>query len=119
MIASAPQNQRHLPHTTTSIICAITQDFCQNLQPAANAVFPNKIKSRYSRISVLMLSWADEAPQLPVSRDIESLFRVFQDFYKFETEHLAIPDVDSHYKLTEKFMQFVRSENRLREDESN
>ncbi|TVY84214.1 Transcription factor atf1 [Lachnellula suecica] len=53
------------------------RDFCQNLQLAANAVFPNDVK-------------------------------VFDDVYKFGTEHWTIPDVDSHYKLTEKVMAFVR-----------
>lgn len=49
------------------------KQFGSSLQAAANAVFPNDKKSRYSQVSVLMLSWADEDPCLPVSREIDEL----------------------------------------------
>ena len=41
--------------------------FGEDLQSAANAVFPNEKRSRYTKVSVLMLSWSDEDPNLPVS----------------------------------------------------
>jgi hypothetical protein len=44
------------------------EDFTKGLQAAANAVFPNNQISRYTKVFVLMLSWADEDPNLPVCR---------------------------------------------------
>jgi hypothetical protein len=55
------------------------EKFSKSLQAAANSVFPNDKKSRYSSVSVLMLSWADEDPQLPVSLEIDKLCGVFRD----------------------------------------
>jgi hypothetical protein len=82
--------------------------FGESLEKAANAVFPNDRKSRYSHVSVLMLSWADEDPMLPVSREIDELHRVFRDVYHFETDRWTIPDLDSHFKVTKKVMDFVK-----------
>lgn len=84
------------------------ETFGKSLQDAANAVFPNDTNCRYTRISVLMLSWEDEDPQLPVSQEIQKLYEVFRDDYRYETEHWTIPDEYSHWKLTEKIMDFVK-----------
>jgi hypothetical protein len=62
------------------------------------------------RVSVLLLSWEDEDPQLPVSQEIEKLETVFRLKYYFETAHFKIPDEDSHYRLTERVMAFVKPE---------
>src|ERR1700691_2630809 len=43
------------------------QDFGEGLQIAARALFPNEMKSRYTSVTVLVLSWQDEDPNLPVS----------------------------------------------------
>jgi len=48
------------------------QQFGERLQASAKAVFPNVAKSRYSKISVLMLSWEDQDPSLPISIEVES-----------------------------------------------
>jgi hypothetical protein len=82
--------------------------FGEELQSAANAVFPNEKRSRYSKVSVLMLSWSDEDPHLPVSHEISKLHGVFQNIYGFETDQWAIPDVNSHYMVTQKIMDFVK-----------
>jgi hypothetical protein len=83
------------------------QQFAKDLQVAAKAVFPNETRSRYSNVSVLMLSWEEEDPQLPVSYEIDKLYGVFQNVYRFETEHWKIPNHNCHYRLTEKIMDFV------------
>ena len=83
------------------------QQFAKDLQVAAKAVFPNETRSRYSNVSVLMLSWEEEDPQLPVSYEIDKLYGVFQNVYRFETEHWKIPNNNCHYRLTEKVMEFV------------
>jgi hypothetical protein len=62
------------------------QRFGESLQVAVNAVFPNETKSRYKRVSVLMLSWADEDPRLPVSMEIDKLAAVLEDTYHFYVE---------------------------------
>lgn len=84
------------------------QTFTNSLQAAANAVFPNDTKSRYSKVSVLMLSWTDEDPKLPVSLEMDSLYEVFHKTYGYETERWAIPDENCHYELTGKIMDFVK-----------
>ncbi len=84
------------------------QTFTNDLQAAANAVFPNETKSRYSKVSVLMLSWADEDPKLPVSLEMDQLYEVFRKIYHYETERWAIPDENCHYELTGKIMDFVK-----------
>lgn len=84
--------------------------FGQSLQVAANAVFPNENTSRYTRVSVLMLSWADEDPRLPVSLEVEKLATIFRVFYHYEVEEWVIPDEDCHFELAAKVMKFVKPE---------
>ncbi|KAH7350614.1 hypothetical protein BKA65DRAFT_475994 [Rhexocercosporidium sp. MPI-PUGE-AT-0058] len=84
------------------------QKFSSDLQAAANAVFPNDTKSRYTKVSVLMLSWANEDPNLPVSQEIDKLYDVFQNQYRYKTDRWTIPDENCHYKLTEKIMDYVK-----------
>ena len=86
------------------------EEFGKSLQEAANAVFPNDTNSRYTKVSVLLLSWEDEDPELPVSREIEKLHAVFRDYYGYETEHWTIPDEHAHWKLSEKIMDFAKPE---------
>lgn len=83
------------------------REFGQCLQAAANAVFPNEATSRYTDVSVLMLCWEDEDPQLPVSFEITRLFEVFQDIYHFNTEIWKIPDENPHHRLNKKILDFV------------
>ena len=83
------------------------KEFGEDLQIAARAVFPNGTKCRYSKVSVLLLSWEDEDPQLPVSLEIEKLFSVFHNIYHFDTEIWKIPDENPHYKLNQKVLDFV------------
>jgi hypothetical protein len=86
------------------------QEFGEGLQAAAKAVFPNSSKSRYSKVSVLMLSWQDEDPNLPVSIEIDHLNGVFRCIYGFETEIWKIPDSNCHAKLNRKVLDFVTTE---------
>jgi hypothetical protein len=86
------------------------EKFGQSLQAAAQAVFPNERRSRYTDVSVLMLSWEDEDPRLPVSEEIDKLKIIFRDVYHFDTEYWEIPSQRSHYKTNERVMDFVRLE---------
>jgi hypothetical protein len=86
------------------------QTFGKNLQPAINAVFPNENRSWYSKVSVLMMSWEDEDPQLPVSLELDELEQVFRLSYHFHTEKWEIPETNCHYKVDEKVIGFVKPE---------
>ncbi|PMD32388.1 hypothetical protein L207DRAFT_500093 [Hyaloscypha variabilis F] len=85
------------------------QEFGRGLQIAANAVFSNtgNRRSRYTKVSAILLSWADEDPNLPVSLEIEALRDVFINLYGFEVEEWKIPDVQSHTALNLKILQFL------------
>ncbi|KAE9364287.1 hypothetical protein N431DRAFT_421152 [Stipitochalara longipes BDJ] len=85
------------------------QEFGRGLQLAANAVFSNTgdRRSRYTKVSAILLSWEDEDPNLPVSLEIESLRDVFINLYGFEVEEWRIPDVKSHTALNLKILQFL------------
>jgi hypothetical protein len=86
------------------------QQFGEHLQAAANAVFPNKTKSRYSKVSVLLLSWEDEDPNLPVSLEVEKLENIFGNLYGFQTEAWKIPETNSHVKVNQKIIDLITAE---------
>ncbi|PVH81338.1 hypothetical protein DL98DRAFT_397218, partial [Cadophora sp. DSE1049] len=83
------------------------QDFAAGLQDAAKALFPNEKTSRYSCVTVLVLSWQDEDPRLPVSLEIAELIRVFRDIYNYDVEEWEIPSQSSHLALNRRIMGFV------------
>jgi hypothetical protein len=83
------------------------QDFGTNLQRAANAVFASDRRSKYTKVSSLLLSWEDEDPQLPVSLEIKELRDVFVNLYGFEVDEWHIPANKSHEALNLKILQFL------------
>lgn len=84
------------------------RDFGEALQNAANAVYPNDNKSRYSRVYVLLICWKTQDPKLPVEREIRELRRVFEEVYRYNTEEFEIPDSESHAAVSEKINSFVK-----------
>jgi hypothetical protein len=60
------------------------------------AAVPNKERSRYSRVNVLLISWKTEAPMLPVQLEINRLRDVLECIYHYEVEEFRIPDHRSH-----------------------
>ncbi|TVY45494.1 hypothetical protein LSUB1_G000873 [Lachnellula subtilissima] len=84
------------------------RDFGTSLQKAANAVFASDRRSRYTRVSALLLSWEDEDPRLPVSLEIRDLKHVFITLYGFEVQEWQIPAVDSHVELNMRVLQFLK-----------
>lgn len=83
------------------------QEFGEGLQSAATALFPNDAKSRYTIVTVLVLSWQDEDPNLPVSLEISRLVDVFRNVYHFEVDEWKIPSQNSHFFVNQKIMGFV------------
>jgi len=83
------------------------QEFGEGLQSAARALFPNETKSRYTSVTVLVLSWQDEDPNLPVSLEISRLVDVFKNIYHFDVDEWKIPNQNSHWAVNQKIMTFV------------
>ncbi|KAF8866141.1 hypothetical protein BDZ45DRAFT_333428 [Acephala macrosclerotiorum] len=86
------------------------ETFGQGLHAAAKAVFPNTSKTRYKKVSVLMLCWDDEDPNLPVSDEIKRLDDVFKNNFGFDTNVWKIPGRNSHAKLTQRILDLIDTE---------
>jgi hypothetical protein len=71
------------------------------------AAVPNKERSRYSRVNVLLISWKTEAPMLPVQLEINRLRDVLECIYHYEVEEFRIPDHRSHAEVNMKIGAFV------------
>jgi hypothetical protein len=84
------------------------QNFGKGLQDAANAVFSSDRRSRYTQVSVILLSWEDEDPQLPVSLEISALKSVLVDLYGFDVEEYQIPATNSHLELNSRILNFLK-----------
>jgi hypothetical protein len=61
----------------------------------------------YFQVFVLLLSWEDEDPRLPVLQEIDQLCDVFERIYHFKVERWKIPSDDSHRRLNHKVLSFV------------
>ena len=85
------------------------QDFGSGLQKAANAVFSSDRNSRYTNVDVILLSWEDEDPNLPVSIEIKDLAKTFTEIYGFDVEEWLIPARNSHNRLQTKVLHFLGS----------
>jgi len=98
------------PTSNTNSVPQASDDIGEHIQATFNAVSPNITQSRYKKVSVLMLSWEDEDPILPVSIGIQNLGNVFEDVYGFETEVWKIPDESCHARVLEKIVDFVTTD---------
>lgn len=83
------------------------EEFGEGLQSAARALFPNDSKSRYTTVTVLIISWEDEDPNLPVSLEISRLVDVFRRVYQFEVDEWKIPSHNSHFFVNQRIMNFI------------
>lgn len=105
---TSPNTMPHTPDDISRWQCHIDlQNFGKGLQEAARAAFPNVSKSRYTNVSVLLLSWENEDPRLPVSIEIEELDEVFRNIYGFKTEIWKIQDQNCHGKVNQKILDFA------------
>jgi hypothetical protein len=84
------------------------ETFGEGLHAAAQAVFPNESRSRYTKVYVLMIRWEAEDLNSPLSIEIRKLFNVFKDIYQFEVEIWEIPDTGSHVDTNQKILDFVK-----------
>jgi hypothetical protein len=83
------------------------QEFAKDVQRAAESVYPNSNRSRYSNVYVLIFKWETEDPKLPVQCEIDELRRVLEEIYGYEIEIFEIPDHKSHAKVVEKITAFI------------
>jgi hypothetical protein len=86
-------------------------DFEKDLQNAAKAVFSGDRASRYTKVDVILLSWEDEDPRLPVSLEIQKLADTFTQLYGFDVEEWQIPAADCHNTLQARILQFLGENN--------
>ena len=87
--------------------------FGEGLQAAAQAIFPNESRSRYTKVYVLMIYWENqdwqtEDPTLRISREVSNLQNTFVDIYNFQTEVWTIPDESCHLEVNQKILDFVK-----------
>lgn len=81
------------------------ETFGDILTQAAVAAFPNKGKTRYAAVHVLLLSWIND--DLGVIDEVLELQEVFQTRYSFHTQEWKIPSNRSHISLALRIMQFL------------
>lgn len=77
-----------------------------NLSQAAESIFPNKGRSRYNNVHVLLLRW-DEDP-MGVHYELDDLSKTFRTLYGYTTETWLIPMEQSHFALMKKALQIVQ-----------
>ncbi|KAH7355341.1 hypothetical protein BKA65DRAFT_373259, partial [Rhexocercosporidium sp. MPI-PUGE-AT-0058] len=82
-------------------------DIGVQVQNEANRSFPNDGASRYTRVFVLLIRWAEEDPKLPVSIELNDLSRLFSGDFGFQTETWQIPSDNSHNELSRKVLDFI------------
>lgn len=85
----------------------ILENFPKGVQDATNAVFSNGRRCKYTDISVHLLSWEDEGPELPVSQEIAKLRDVQVDGYGFNDDEWKIHSINRHSKLNQRILNFM------------
>lgn len=81
-------------------------NFMKNLEGALTEVFPNRDRSRYKNVYVLLMKWGVGDPRLPVFKEMDELRRVFEDIFHFQVEVFEIPEERSHRKVNQKIIDF-------------
>jgi len=79
----------------------------EDLQSAVQAAWPKQDASRYSKVSVLLLSWVTD--DLGVASEVQRLQHVFEDMYKFQVETYQIPDEKPDRALKGRILEFLKN----------
>ncbi|KAH7407907.1 hypothetical protein BKA64DRAFT_706308 [Cadophora sp. MPI-SDFR-AT-0126] len=80
--------------------------FAQRLEEAATKIFPNKGRSRYKDVQVLLLRW--EQDTMGVQYELDDLAAAFAESYGFKTETWLIPSAQPHLALMGKAFKMVQ-----------
>lgn len=83
------------------------KDFAEEANCALQGAFPVHLRSRDSKVGVLLLSFEDD--DLGVAEEIEELHKVFEKDYGYKPEPWPIPKVDSQKELSNKLYDFRAS----------
>lgn len=75
------------------------------LNQALSAAFPRPSGSRYSDVSVLLLSWEND--DLGVATEISELDSVFRTVYRYRTDQWRIPSIQPHIALLRRILDSV------------
>ncbi|KAF8851278.1 hypothetical protein BDZ45DRAFT_696080 [Acephala macrosclerotiorum] len=79
--------------------------FAARLENASASIFPNKGRSRYKDIRVLLLRWEED--NMGVQYELNDLAKTFKSTYGFDTEIWVIPTAKSLFALNRKTWQFI------------
>ncbi|KAH8776221.1 hypothetical protein BGZ57DRAFT_953345 [Hyaloscypha finlandica] len=80
----------------------------EDLQSAVQAAWPKQDTSRYTKVSVLLLSWVTD--DLGVASEVQRLQHVFEDMYKFQVETYQIPDEKPDRALKGRILEFLKND---------
>ncbi|KAI9742518.1 MAG: hypothetical protein M1835_003057, partial [Candelina submexicana] len=81
------------------------ESFAEILNTAVKGVFPNKAKTTYRRVYVLLLYWEDD--NLGCVTEVDELDQVCQNIYHFTTKVYRIPSEKSHNRLNSEIARFI------------
>lgn len=81
------------------------ETFGDILNEAALAAFPNRGRTRYAAVHVLLLSWEND--DLGVHTELSELQSVLQTYYSFNTQEWRIQSIRSHNSLGLRIMEFL------------
>lgn len=104
MEINRPQPRTH----DTSLIDYHVKDvksFGETVTAAAAAAFPNRGRSRYKQVHVLLLSWEED--DLGIIDELSGLQTVLEDLYRFQTETWKLPTRKSHNSLVSRMIKFL------------
>ena len=88
------------------ISCSQPESECNIIPQAASSVFPNRGRSRYQRVRVLLLRWEED--EMGVQYELDDLAKTFRELYGFEIETWLIPAAESHLSLMGKAFTTVQ-----------
>jgi hypothetical protein len=77
----------------------------EDLEQAVNACWPHRT-TRYASVNVLLLRWEEDFPPSTVTEDMEELFRVFSEDYRYNVKIDIIPTEGSARWLNRTIMEF-------------
>jgi hypothetical protein len=86
------------------------KDFRDRLQKARVDIFPSEEGVVYSRVSCLLLSWANEDANVPPKYEVPELAQLFRMAYNFDVDQYVIPSRGSHVAVMAKVQRFLEDE---------
>lgn len=90
------------------------QDFVQRLDDACKARWNTRRQAPHRQVSALLLSWEDD--DLGVKAEIDDLYHVFRDSYRFQVDRWCIPSRKQRYQdIVNRIAAFLEPTDKKRE----